>query len=93
MVDKSCCKVPWLMYGSRKSEDMDPYLLTKAFNSNLTELSIDQALKNYKLYNVDEQILNIDGRINEYIHRILSIIPFVIVSLVIKSGLVSPLKE
>jgi len=93
VVDKACCKVPWLMYGSRKSEDMDPYRLTKAFNSNLTELSINEALKNYKLYNVDEQILNIDGRIDEYLHRILSIIPFGRETSEIKPGLVSPLKE
>lgn len=93
VVDKACCKVPWLMYGSRKSEDMDPYLLTKAFNSNLTELSINEALKNYKLYNIDEQILNIDGRIDEYLHRILSIIPFGRETSEIKPGLVSPLKE
>ena len=30
VVDNSYCKVPWLMYGSRKSENMDPYTATKS---------------------------------------------------------------
>ena len=28
MVDKSYCRVPWLLYGSTKSENKQPYKIT-----------------------------------------------------------------
>ena len=93
VVDKACCKVPWLMYGSRKAEDMDPYKLTKVFDSNGVEVPINDAFENYKLYDINEKPLNIHDRIEEYLPRILSIIPFGRASSEMKPGLVSPLKE
>jgi len=31
-VDKSYCKNPWLLYGSRKDAHMDPYVISKGYN-------------------------------------------------------------
>ena len=52
VIDKACCTVPWLMYGSRKSEDMDPYVVTKVFTSDGTEISLEDAFKNYNIYDL-----------------------------------------
>jgi P4 family phage/plasmid primase-like protien len=66
----------WLMYGSRKDENMEPYLVSKVFKSNLEELSLEHAFKNYKIFNKDEVAINIKNRVQYYLPRILSIIPF-----------------
>ena len=93
VVDKACCKVPWLMYGSRKTEAMDAYKITKIFNSDRVEMTLEEAFKNYKLYDINEKPLNITDRIVEYLPRIMSIIPFGRITSEMKSGIISPLKE
>ena len=66
----------WLMYGSRKDESMEPYLVSKVFKSNLEELSLEQAFNDYKIFNKDEVAINIKNKVQYYLPRILSIIPF-----------------
>lgn len=93
IIDKACCSVPWLMYGSRKSEDMDPYKVTKVFNSEGAEIDLEEAFSNYKLYDMKERLINIKGKVKENLPRILSIIPFGRKTYELKKGLISPLKE
>lgn len=93
VIDKSCCKVPWLMYGSRKSEEMEPYLVTKVFDSDGTEMELEDAFSNYKIYDNNEEIIPVKGRVKEMLPRILSIIPYNRDTKDVKNGLISPLKE
>lgn len=93
MIDKSCCKVPWLMYGSRKENGMDPYKVTKVFNSECNEISLEAAFKRYQLFDMRERLIKIKGKVEEYLPRILSIIPYGREVSEVKHGLISPLKE
>lgn len=93
LVDKACCRVPWLLYGSRKSEEMLPYKITKIFNSECVELTLEKAFQAYHLYDVREQLIDIKDNVELYIPRILSILPYNRPTKELKHGLVSPLKE
>jgi P4 family phage/plasmid primase-like protien len=93
VIDKSCCKVPWLMYGSRKSEDMDAYKITKVISSDGSEIPLNEAFNNYKLYDINENTINIKNNVKKYLPRILSIIPYGRKTYEVKQGLTSILKE
>jgi P4 family phage/plasmid primase-like protien len=93
VIDNSCCKVPWLMYQSRKAEDMKPYKVSKVFNSVGTELSLEDAFSSYKLYDNNENLIKLKGRVNEYLPRILSIIPYGRMTNEVKQGLAIPINE
>lgn len=93
VIDKASCSVPWLLYGSRKSEDMDPYVVTKVFNSDGSCISLEEAFKHYALYDNQEKLIPIRGQIEHYLPRILSILPYNRPTQELKSGLISPLKE
>jgi len=92
VIDKACCTVPWLIYGSRKSEDMDPYKVSSVFLSDGSELSIEEAFKNYKIYDMKEKPIPIQGNIKFFLPRILSIIPYGRSTQELINGLISPLK-
>ena len=47
MVDKSYCRVPWLIYGSVKSEKQESYRITRIYNKNQEKISIKNAFSNY----------------------------------------------
>ena len=70
-----CLKTPWLLYGSRKMEDMDPYLFSKVFNSNCEEVDLEEAFANFKCFNSSNQRIHIAGNIRKYLPMILSINP------------------
>lgn len=93
VIDKSCCKVPWLMYGSRKESGMEPYLVKTVYDSELKEVKLEEAFNKYPLYNIRERLIKIKGKVKYYLPRILSIIPYGRDTCDIKSGLISPLKE
>ena len=93
VIDKASCTVPWLLYGSRKSEDMEPYEVSNIFDSELEELSLEKAFKNYNLKDMNEDKINIKGNVKYYLPRILSIIPFSRENHELKPNLTSPLKE
>lgn len=92
VVDNVCSK-PWLLYGSRKSEDMEPYLATKVFDSDGTEIGFEDAFSNYLIYDNDEEIIPVKERVKQMLPRILSIVPYNRDVKEVKSGLISPLKE
>ncbi len=79
LIDKSYTRVPWLMYGSRKAENMAPYYLTTVFTASLDALNAENpdelasALHGYKLYDVRNQLIDIRGNETYYLPRILSI--------------------
>lgn len=93
LIDKSCATVPWLMYGSRKEDGMEPYLFSKIFDANGNEMGLEKALGNYKLFDMREQLISIRGKVKEYLPRILSIIPYGRDTCEVRHGLPSPLKE
>jgi P4 family phage/plasmid primase-like protien len=76
VVDDCSCTVPWLMYGSRKSEDSEPYIFSKVFNSDCKEISLEDALSDYSLYDNDEDLINVTGKVKHFLPRILSIVPY-----------------
>lgn len=92
VIDKASCTVPWLLYGSRKSEDMYPYMVTKVFDSSGANISLEQAFRHYALYDNHEKKIPIRGKIEEYLPRILSILPYNRPTQEVRPGLVSPLK-
>ena len=93
MVDKFCCKVPWLLYGARKESGMDPYLVSKVYNSEGEEISLEEAFRNYPLFDMREKQIKIKNKVIEYLPRILSIIPYGRSTCEVRNGLISPLKE
>jgi len=93
VVDKACCSVPWLMYGSRKSEDMDPYKVTKVFTSDCDEIELEEAFSNYCIFDIKERPIDIRNKVNFFLPRILSIIPYGRVTHEVREGLASPLKD
>lgn len=93
LIDKSCCSVPWLLYGSVKDEGLDPYLVSKIYNSEGDEIELEEAFREYQIFDMSEKLINIKGKISEYLPRILSILPYNREVSEIKRGLMSPLKE
>jgi P4 family phage/plasmid primase-like protien len=83
---------PWLLYGSRK-ETSEPYVLTKIYNSEIKEVSIEEAFQHYQLFDNRERLIDINGKIKEYLPRILSIIPYGRTPCELKSGLECLTKE
>lgn len=76
LIDAGYVKAPWLLYGSRKAENMNAYTLTKIFNHEREEISIEDALKNYKIYDSDENEINMTSRHEYFLPRVLSVIPW-----------------
>lgn len=93
VIDDSCCNVPWLVYGSRKAKDMDTYKVSKIFDSEGEELTLEKAFEYYTIYDHKERVIDIKGKIEKYLPRILSILPFGRDTHEVKHGLISPTKE
>lgn len=76
-VDDCPYKNPWLMYGSKKAgPEHKPYLVKYVFNSDLKKITLEDAFKNYKIYDDREHLINIEGNVEHYLPRILSIVPY-----------------
>lgn len=74
VIDTSYCRVPWLLYGSRKSESHAPYLFSKVYDKNIEEININDAFRDYKIYNyTDGNTIKIENNALKYLPRILSI--------------------
>ncbi len=77
LVDNSYVKNPWLLYGSKKSESMEPYKLTKIYNEERDEITLEEALKDYKIYDSEEtEIILRPDNYELYLPRILSVVPW-----------------
>ncbi len=73
LIDKAYTHVPWLLYGSRKSEDMEPYLLSTIYDVDGNEIALEDALEGYRIYDVKNQALEMAGNEEFYLPRVLSI--------------------
>lgn len=93
LIDKCACTNPWLLYGSRKNVGADPYIVTKVYDASQEEVPLELALKNYKIYDRAERLIDTKGKIHAYLPRILSIFPSNRTIKAVKHGLISPLKE
>lgn len=77
-LDMNVVNTCWLMYGSSKNENSDPYLYFKCYNGKQKEKSISLwgAFKNYVLLDTrDHKIELTEDDIEYYLPRIMSIIP------------------
>lgn len=92
-IDSNYCSVRWLMYGSKKSEQMEPYLISKIFNHSCTEISIDEAFSHYMIYDKDEKVISVRKNVRFFLPRILSVVLSHRISLMkdIKNGVVPTL--
>lgn len=93
VLDKGYCSKPWLLYGSRKTEDMDPYLVSYVVDAEGMILTPEDAFSDYVLYDVGEKRMNIAGRVQEYLPRILSIIPYGRQTKEVKHGMPTLIKQ
>lgn len=93
LIDSSYTKNPWLLYGSRKDVGMDPYTISKVFDSDCKEVDFEKTFRNYEIFDVHEKVIKIKGKVRDYLPRILSIIPHNRRISEVKHGLISPLKE
>ncbi len=93
VIDKAVCTVPWLLYGSRKSEETPPYLFTRVVDASLETTPLEYAFRHYQIFDQNEEPIKIKGRVKYFLPRILSIIPFGRTTYELKKGLISPLKE
>jgi len=93
VIDKSCCQVPWLIYGQSKGLGLDPYLVSKIFDCNYNELTLENAFRKMVILDYKDKPINISGDIQKYLPRILSILPNSNYTQDVKSGLISPLNE
>lgn len=67
---------PWLLYGSRKSENSGTYHVSKAYDHNTNEIPLETAFKNYKIYDTFEnEIQYSPANIKFYYPRIFSVNP------------------
>lgn len=93
LIDNCITRNNWLLYGSRKEEDMEPYKISKFFDSQCKEITIEEAFRDYKIFDNNERRINIRNRIQYYLPRILSIIPYGRDNMELKSNLPLPLKQ
>jgi len=74
IIDKGCCTVPWLLYGSKKTPESKPYLVSKVYDHQLKEIEFDQAFKHHMIYDKQDRVISTKGNVAYYIPRILSIV-------------------
>jgi len=91
LIDTSYSKVPWLLYGGRKAADKDPYLVDKVFDHQQKETTLEKAFSEYVLLDKNEQEISISGKVEYFLPRILSIIPFGREIKELRSGLPAPM--
>ena len=75
-LDVGVLKTTWMLYGSMKKDATEPYKVATYYDSNCNEISVKKAFKNYKLYNDDEELIDMGKDPTYYLPRILSVFPF-----------------
>ena len=93
IIDNSYTRNCWLLYGSKKDESMKSYKVTKIIDGEGQEISLEDAVKEYFIYDVDENKINIKNNEEYYLPRILSILPFGRKTCELKPNIQSPIKE
>jgi P4 family phage/plasmid primase-like protien len=59
VIDKGVIKKHWLMYGSRKDMKKEAYKLTKIFNYDGNEISLEKAMKSHSIFDANEDIIQL----------------------------------
>jgi phage/plasmid-associated DNA primase len=88
-IDDTYCTVRWLLYGSKKSEQMNPYLVSRIYDHKMNVLTVEEAFAHYMIFDKNEKAINIRHNVKFYLPRILSVILAGRASLIkeIKSGI------
>ena len=73
LIDKAVVKNCWLMYGSKKDPNMDSYFLTTVYNHLCEEITLEEGLNGYKIFDIKNNTIDIKGKETYYLPRILSI--------------------
>lgn len=76
LIDRSSAKNPWLIYGSRKDKNLEAYKISKIYNSSGKLISLEESLKNFHLYDSNDEEINLEGKYEYYLPRILSTNPY-----------------
>jgi len=82
-----CSRNPWLLYGSVKDENKQPYKLTKIYDHRQCEITLEEGLFTYKIYDINENQIPITQNLEYYLPRILSIVPYGRETMELKTGL------
>jgi P4 family phage/plasmid primase-like protien len=75
VIDKSCSRQHWLLYGSRKDTKLDKYNVSKIYDYKGNQVTLERALKYNKLYNIEDDEIVFENPLEYYLPRILSISP------------------
>jgi P4 family phage/plasmid primase-like protien len=75
-LDAGVVKTTWMMYNSMKKGATEPYRVSTYYYSGASEISAKKAFKDYKLYNTDEELIDLSKNPTYYLPRILSVFPF-----------------
>ena len=92
LIDAGYTRAPWLLYGSKKKEGMDPYVLTRIYNEDRDIISIEEAFKNYKIFSAEENEIDTKGNLEFYLPRIFSILPWQRAVCEVRPNLPSPIR-
>jgi P4 family phage/plasmid primase-like protien len=77
LIDTAVFKNAWLLYGSKKSETQEPYLISKIFNDQLETVELWTAFEHYPVFDEQEEQIHLTpDNIEYYLPRILSIVPY-----------------
>jgi P4 family phage/plasmid primase-like protien len=71
LIDKGMEKKYWLLYGSRKAINKEPYLFTKLYNHKCEVISLESIKNEIKIFNSDEDLIDLSN-IHNMLPRILS---------------------
>ena len=63
VIDDKICSVNWLMYGSSKAPNMEPYKATRVIDYQGHKISLETAFKDYLLYDYKEQFIDIRNNV------------------------------
>ena len=81
-----------MLYGSKKEGQKHSYKVTKVYDAKCKEISLEEGLNDYRIYDMNEDEINIKHNVEYYLPRILSIVGFGRPYVDVKSNLEQPLK-
>ena len=76
VIDNGIFANPWLMYGSRKSIDSEPYRISKFYDHETRVITASEALGNYIFFDQNQKPITAEKDIIYYLPRILSVFPY-----------------
>ena len=76
LIDEGYLSNPWLVYGSSKGEKLQPYKITKIYDSDCEEIYLEDAFRHYELYDSQDKLIKIGkNNVEKNIVRIMSTLP------------------